>query len=366
MKVLIIGLYNKLGGIEKCLYEYVSHMDLRGVSLGFVGSPQHVWFEEEFKSLGCTIHPVCERRKVFHYYRDLCRIIKEHHYDIVHINMLSCANCIPVLAARNSGAKVICHSHSSAVPRGSLSSFVRSCLHRLNKSFVRESDVLKLACSKEAGHFLYGNKSFTVLSNAIDTRLFSFDKSIREKKRNELGIHDTAVLLGQVGRFEYQKNHVFSIQLFSEFLKKHPDSFLLFLGTGSLEEDCKKKVKELGIEKNVLFCGLQSDTAPFLFAMDVFLFPSVFEGLSIAGIEAQCAGLPVVASDTISREMEQSDLVTWCNLASPIREWISAIEKSSQKVSDRSAYAKVIAESAFDISVQADTLMTIYKACMEK
>lgn len=366
MKVLIIGLYNKLGGIEKCIYDYVSHMDLTGVSVGFLGAPEHIWFEDEFKKLGCVIHPVCGRRNVLRYYKELCRIIRENHYDIVHINMLSCANCIPVIAALNCGVKVICHSHNSAIPRGSFSSLVKKVLHGLNRSFIRNSDVLKLACSKEAGHFFYGNKPFSVLTNAIDTLHFSFDENVRNIKREVLGIPKTAFVIGQVGRFEYQKNHVFSIQFFSEFLKTHPDSFLLFVGTGSLEDVCKKKVKELGIEKNVLFCGQQNDIAPFLFAMDIFLFPSVFEGLGIVGIEAQCAGLPVIASKNVAAEMEQSDLVNWCDLTSPISEWITAIENSLQKQSARQEYAKRIKERGFDISELAGNLMNIYKSCMEK
>lgn len=366
MKVLIIGLYNKLGGIEKCIYDYISHMDLTGVSVGFLGAPEHIWFENEFKKLGCAIHPVCERRNVLRYYKELCRIIKENHYDIVHINMLSCANCIPVIAARNSGANVICHAHNSAIPKGSLPLFVKRLLHRGNTPFVRKTDIVKLACSKDAGNFFYGNKTFTVLVNAVDTGRFCFDENVRNIKRKVLGIPKTAFVIGQVGRFEYQKNHVFSIQFFSEFLKTHPDSFLLFVGTGSLEDVCKKKVKELGIEKNVLFCGQQNDIAPFLFAMDIFLFPSVFEGLGIVGIEAQCAGLPVIASKNVAAEMEQSDLVTWCDLSSPISEWITAIENNLQKLPARQECAMRIAERGFDISEQAGNLMNIYKSCMEK
>lgn len=364
MKVLIIGLYNKLGGIEKCIYDYISHMDLTGVSVGFLGAPEHIWFENEFKKLGCVIHPVCERRNVLRYYKELCRIIKENHYDIVHINMLSCANCIPVIAARNCGVKVICHSHSSSIPRGQTIKFL---LHFLNKKIVRSNEIIKLACAREAGEFFYGKKiAFKVLSNAIDTFHFSFQHEVRSEMKQKLGIANSSYVIGQVGRFEQVKNHAFSIHLFSEFLKTHNDSFLLLVGTGSIEDVCKKKVKELGIEKNVIFCGQQNDIAPFLFAMDIFLFPSVFEGLGIVGIEAQCAGLPVIASNSISSEMEQSDLVTWCDLSSPISEWITAIENNLQKLPARQEYAMRIAERGFDISEQAGNLMNIYKSCMEK
>lgn len=366
MKVLIIGLYNKLGGIEKCIYDYISHMDLNGVSIGFTGAPEHIWFEEEFRKLGCLIHPVCERRNVFWYYKELCGIIRENHYDIVHINMLSCANCIPVIAALKCGSKVICHSHNSAIPGGSAVSCAKKILHRFNRHLVRKADVIKLSCSKDAGTFFYGKTGdFTVLANAIDTVHFTFNKNIRIQKRKELGLSDKDFVIGQVGRFEYQKNHEFSLRFFAEFLKRKPDSFLLLIGTGSLEDLCKKKVKELGIEKNVLFCGQQSDTAPFLFAMDIFLFPSLFEGLSVAGVEAQCSGLPLVASSTISQEMKKTDLVSWCDLSAPLTEWISAVEECSGSLNYRADYAKQIAEQGFDISSQAENLRHIYESCLE-
>lgn len=367
MKILIIGLYNKLGGIEKCIFDYVSHMDLSKVSIGFIGSPVHIWFEKELQKLGCVIHPVCERRNVFHYYHELCKVIKENNYDLVHINMLSFANCVPLLAAKKCGVKIICHSHNSAIPKGTLLFPVKALFHSFNKFLFQKSRIIRLACSKSAGEFLYGKKSkFIVLRNAINTRKFSFNEKIRIEKREKLGIPGNATVLGHVGRFEYQKNHEFSINLFAEFVKEHPNSFLLFVGTGSLETECRKKIQKYGLDKKVLFCGQQNDITSFLFAMDIFLFPSNFEGLGIAGIEAQCAGLPVIASNTISSEMKQTDLVTWCDLNSSISNWISAINERLLNTPKRQLYPEIIAERGFDISQQSANLLNIYKSCMEE
>lgn len=365
MKVLIIGLYNKLGGIEKCIYDYVSHMDLNGVSVGFVGAPEHIWFEEEFKRLGCIVHPTCERKNIIRYFFDLCKIITENDYDIVHINMLSCANIVPLLAARKCGVKIICHSHNSLIPSGSVRFLIKKILHLFNRYSVKKNDVIKLSCSLDAGKFMFGKKLFTVLANAIDTKSFSFDENIRITKRMELGIPENAVVIGLVGRFEYQKNHEFAIQVFTEFQKSHTESFLLLIGTGSLLKACKKQAQELGIEQNVIFCGQQNDIPPYLFAMDVFLFPSRFEGLGIVGVEAQCAGLPVIASKNIASEMAQTDLVAWCDLSSPMSEWTSAIESRLSQIPLRRGYAKELTLRGFDISTQSQNLRKIYESCME-
>lgn len=366
MKVLIIGLYNKLGGIEKCIYDYVSHMKSDNISVGLVGAPKHIWFEEEFIKLGCKIHPVCKRTRIISYYKNLCNIIKENHYEIIHINMLSMANCIPILASKKCGAKIICHSHNSSIPKGSVQGIIKSFFHTINKVRFRKVDMQRLACSQEAGVFLYGKKSnFFVLNNAIDVERFSFNENLRKTKRKELGITDSTIVLGQVGRFEYQKNQIFTIKMFNELIKQNNNIVLLFVGTGSLLEDCKEYVKKLNLENKVIFCGQQNDIPSFLCAMDIFMFPSHFEGLSVAGVEAQCSGIPIIASDTISKEMEKTDLITWCNLEKPIQEWISAIENRINNLPSRELYSKIITECGFDISEQAQYLLNIYNNCME-
>ena len=238
-------------------------------------------------------------------------------------------------------------------------------MHIINRHTIQKNDIVKLTCSVDAGNFLFGKKTYTVIPNAIDTKLFSFNKDIRIEKRKELGISENSVVIGLVGRFEYQKNHEFAIKVFSEFNKVHPDSYLLLVGTGSLFNTCKNQVKALGIEQNVIFCGLQNDIPPYLFAMDIFLFPSHFEGLAIVGIEAQCAGLPVIASKNISPEMSQTDLVSWCDISSPISEWTSEIISRTNQISHRKSYDKEITDRGFDISTKASGLRKIYESCME-
>ncbi len=369
MKVLIIGLYNKLGGIEKCIYDYVSHMDLNGVSVGFVGSPEHIWFEEEFKRLGCAVHPTCERKNIIRYFFDLCKIITENDYDIVHINMLSCANIVPLLAARKCGVKIICHSHASKMPKATLSllMLIKNFLHFVGRCFVKKLSFKRFACSDIAGKFLYGTHSdYIILTNALDVVAYSYSVSKRVALRKTLQIPEKSIVIGYVARFDYGKNQSFAIKVFSEFKKVHHDSFLLLVGTGSLLEACKKQAQELGIEQNVIFCGQQNDIPPYLFAMDIFLFPSRFEGLGIVGIEAQCAGLPVIASKNIASEMAQTDLVTWCDLSSPMSEWTSAIESRLSQIPLRRGYAKELTLRGFDISSQAQNLRKIYESCMEQ
>ena len=361
MKILIIGLYNNLGGIEKCIFDYICHMNKSDIQIDLLGNPEHVWFEEKFKEMGCRILPTAKRFFFFNYIKDLYTIMKNNKYDLVHCNILSCANLLPIFIASVLGVKIIVHSHNSSSPisRLNMKSFIRNLLHLINKQILKTIKCYRLSCSETAAIYMFGRKKYTLLNNAVDVDRFAFNTSLREKVRKELNIDNDTLLIGQVGRFEYQKNHEFSLKLFSEYLKVNSKAKLLFIGKGTLLEKCKRLATELHIENDVIFYGFSPNVNEFLSAFDIFLFPSHFEGLSVAGIEAQCAGLPIIASDTISREMEITDLVFWCSLFSPIEVWIKCIELARKKV--RKDYSNEITKNKYNIRIEAEKLRNIYK-----
>lgn len=160
----------------------------------------------------------------------------------------------------------------------------------------------RLAVSQDAGHTLYGKHlSFRMIHNGIDLTKFAYNPSVRVKKRRELNL-DNKLIIGHVGRFMEQKNHMFLIDIFCEIYKQNPTAHLILLGTGELEEKIREKVKRLGIAHAVTFMGSQRNVADFYQAFDAFLFPSLYEGLGIVAIEAQASGLPCFMSDVIPKE----------------------------------------------------------------
>lgn len=253
MKVLITGLSHKLGGIEKIIFDYISHIDLSGLEIGILCEYETVCFETEFAALGCKIERVCTRKSPFAYYREILKVITEGRYEAVHLNILSCANILPMLAAKRCGAKLIVHSHNSDIPNGcSLTMLLRQFLHKMNKPWVSNASDIRLACSTEAGVFMFGSKqSFVILNNAIDTKKYAFNAEKRNCARTKFGIDDRTVVFGHTGRFEEQKN-----QEFAEYKKQNRDAKLILVGTGSHEAKCRQLAEKLGISDSVIFYGL--------------------------------------------------------------------------------------------------------------
>lgn len=215
-------------------------------------------------------------------------------------------------------------------------------------------------CGEESGKWLYGEKNksrFIMLNNAIDAASYTYDLSKREELRRQLGLADELVI-GHVGRFNPQKNHPFLLDIFAALLKKEPSAILLLVGGGENMLKIQAKAHALGIAEHVRFLGVRSDVADLMQAMDVFVFPSLYEGLGIVLIEAQAAGLPCVVSDTIPREAYLTDLVTAEKLSSSVETWADNIlEKRNFPRTDRRAE---IAAHGFDITTEAVKLQEFY------
>lgn len=205
---------------------------------------------------------------------------------------------------------------------------------------------------------MFNGKEFTVLKNAIDTEKYVFSSSKQQKIRNEFNIPKDAFVLGHVGRFDPPKNHSFILSVFSSLIKKLPNSYLLLVGKGALEEDIKKTATSLKIAQRVIFAGSRDDVALILSAMDAFIFPSLYEGLGIAVIEAQAAALPCIISEGVPSECDLTGLVKQLNLSDGEEIWSSAvIPKSGYSRGDMSA---VIKAAGFDIRSNTEILQKFY------
>lgn len=235
-----------------------------------------------------------------------------------------------LMAARMAGAKT-CLTRSTNSNAGGKASRIIAWICR---PLIRWMSDEMLAPSKEAGRWLFGKHAVEkgkvkIITNGIPVEQYRFDEKKRNNKRVELGISDDSFVIGHIGRFNSQKNHDKLLDVFSEFHKKNSSSVLLLIGEGELLQNIKNKVSSLKIEEAVRFLGIRKDIPELLMAMDCFVFPSFFEGMPNAVIEAQATGLPCVVSDSISKDVKQIEDLSFIGLYEPTEVWINAIHNAS-------------------------------------
>lgn len=343
IRILIIGMHDKIGGIETFLMNYYRNLDKEKVQFDFISIYDKLCFEDEIEKLGGKVYKICsEKRNPIKYIKELSKIIKVNNYKIVHINMLSAANILPVIVAKKQKVKhIIIHSHNSNTPSGIL----RKLLNLINKPFLHMGTDF-FACSKLAGEWLFGKKflkkhKLTIINNAINIDKYRYNAITREKIRKELNVEDKFII-GHIGRFCYQKNHDFLINVFYEVQKRDKTAVLLLIGEGELEDSIKEKVKRLGIANKVIFLGTTDKVEDYLQAMDVFVLPSRFEGLPVVGIEAQASGTRCIFSKNITSEVNLTNNVKFIGLDEKIEEWAEEIINKNQTIKNNTKISKLI------------------------
>lgn len=313
--------------------------------------------KNEFENLGYNIIEIETRlSNPFQYLSKLIKIIKKHQYDIVHVNGSSSTMALDLLAAYLADVKIrIAHS------RNTTSDHKR--IHKLLYPAFKKLTTNRLACGKNAGEWLFKNEDFTVFHNGKDFSMFSFSPNERNLARTYLKVENKTVL-GHVGKFNDQKNHVFLVEVFCEYLKTSPNSILLLLGDGYLMPKIQKLVKEKGIASKVIFAGAVKNVSFFLQAADIMIFPSIFEGLPNVVLEWQAMGLPVIMSDRITTECICSPLVKTLSLDASSREWAIRIQESLKLPNDRDLNSQLgiqnLTQERFDIKDSAYDLVNYY------
>lgn len=277
-------------------------------------------------------------------------------YDIIHIhNYHAFDMTLSAIAALRAGAKkVVVHSHNSSAD-------YHMELHKVFRPIISHLPVTRLACTQDAGKWMYTTNDFQVISNGIDVEKFKYNSKIRDQVRTELGLKEKFVI-GHVGRFETQKNHELIMKVFSQYAKEDEEAVLLLVGTGSLQDKMKATARSLKIEDRVIFLGVRSDINDLYQGMDLFFFPSLFEGLGIVAIEAQVAGLPCIFTKTLPKELDISDEIIRCNLNAGIEEWVAAIKKAKNlsKTSTRSDNIEKVRNAGFDAEYSMTCLTKVY------
>lgn len=315
------------GGIEAVVMNYYRQIDRSQVQFDFYLAEDSAFPQrEELEKLGAGIHLIPAYSRPVAYHKALYQAFKEKKYPVVHAH-LSTMSLFSLFAAWRAKVPVrICHNHSTAHWGEGKKTLLKYILRPFNKIFATDY----FACGETAGRWMYGNRSFdagkvTVMPNAIDTKRFSFDVKARESLREELEISQNAFVVGHVGRFMYQKNHNFLIDLFAEVLREKPDAVLLLIGEGELTEQIQKKVQDLGIERSVIFTGARRDVHKLYSVMDVFCLPSFYEGMPVVAWEAQANGLPCVFSSEISGEAEKSPACSFLDIKQRADIWSKAV-----------------------------------------
>lgn len=338
------------GGVESVLINYFSHMDLSNYELDLmtygIASESCA---EKFRKLGFNIIVIPPKREgFFRSVREMDNVIKAGKYDILHAHLTEW-NCIPMFLGWKDGVKMrISHSHMADFPKGWKAKLLFYVQKLLNKEFAN----VLCACGEDAAKYLYGEKLYRsgrvqVLNNAIDVQKFEHNDTVREEVRGELGIGESTLCVGHIGRFLEQKNHTFLIDIFAELVKLHPNSCLLLMGIGELEEKIRVKVVNLKLTDQVRFLGVRNDPERIYQAMDVFCLPSLYEGLPVVGIEVQAAGIPCVMSDKVSQKVKITPLVNMLGLEEEAKTWakkllsVSEVDKCNRYFPDDYDISKI-------------------------
>lgn len=357
----------KRGGLETFAMNIYRAVDRSEIQFDFlltqVGNGE---YEEEACLLGANVYHLPARNKGYKaYLRALDEFFSEHHdYVAIHEHISSLTSIDPAYYAMKYGIPVrIFHSHSSSIQKSLRLFWVHKLLHYINKYKVKRWATHYLGCSDKALDWMFkytGVRDAAIkINNGIDSGLYRYDADVRAEVRKELNIHDDDFVVGHVGRFIPLKNQVFLVEVLSELQRLYPRVKLLLIGDGETVDIVKSKVVECNLEEDVIFTGVRSDVNRLFQAMDVFAMPSWFEGLPVSLVEAQAAGLPVIASDTISKDVNITNTVIFKSIDISPQEWAKTIVEMWTKLG-RLDNTDTIIKAGFDSKTIVKQLLQIY------
>ncbi len=347
------------GGVEAVVMNYYRHIDRDKIQFDFICDEDSTNIPyEEIEKLGGKVILIPPYQKIFKYHKELKRVLKEGKYKIVHshINTLS---VFSLFAAKYAGVPVrIAHSHATTSNKEFLRNIIKNILRKFSKIYATDY----FACSELAGRFQFGNKAYnegkvTIINNAIDINRFLFNKDKRKKIRDELNINEETILIGNVGRLESVKNQKFVIDIFKEYLKNNNNAFLIIVGEGSLKKSLLNHIEEANLKDKVKLVGQREDIDFVYSALDVFLFPSLYEGFGLSLIEAQCSGVSCLASNNVIKEIKVSSCIKFLDLTLSAYEWAENVEPNYNRKKEK--YLKNNIDN-YEIRIQSKKLEKEY------
>lgn len=280
-------------------------------------------------------------------------------YEAVHVHLTGKYALLPLIASKTHGIKHrIYHAHN---PKEIYDIHTYLRWLRYEPLCILYSNVY-LACSKMAGDSIFGKRNYYLVKNTIDVNKFKFNLADRVSVRRELGLKDDDVVIGNVSRLAKQKNPFFTVDIFTEIVNKNNNAYLVWVGDGPLRHVVEEKIQDSGIEKNVIFTGSRTDVNKVYSAFDVFILPSMYEGLGIVFIEAQANGLPVFTSTKVPQDTSISELIQFIDLDVPVFTWAERVVSrlSSPQTDLRTKYFSEVKNSGFDNNLNND-FVNVYK-----
>lgn len=362
VRVLQVVTYMGRGGLETMLMNYYRHIDRNKVQFDFlVHRDFEADYDQEILDLGGSIYPVSRLVPWSRAYRaELKKFFHEHpEYQIVHVHQ-DCLSSVALQCAEECGVPMrIAHSHNSNQDKN-LKYLIK--LYYMKKIPDYATDLF--ACSKSAGKWMFGESTFQLLNNAIDINRYMYSQNVDMAVREEFGL-DKGTVIGHVGRFVPQKNQEFLIDIFYECTKLDPNIKLMLVGDGEGKDRIERKVFDMNLQSKVVFTGVRSDVNRLMQAMNVFVFPSLYEGLPVTMIEAQASGLPCIISDHVSDEcIVTRGLVSSMPLEESPARWAECILQQSGRRHEN--HRKEIQEAGYDISTAANKLEKFYLEIAER
>lgn len=359
IRVLQVVVNMNAGGIENMLMNLYREIDREKLQFDFLlHTDEKCFFEDEIQSLGGRIYriPRLKLTNLSIYLKDLNQFFQKHNYNIVHSHLNAWSYFVLRQAKINNCPVRIAHSHIAPNTIAKHGWFKYPFIVIL-KRLIHPTLTHRFACGEAAGKWLYGDKGFKVINNAINTDRFITNKKIAQKMKKDLNL-DNRIIFGHVGRFTLQKNHDFMIDVFEAIKVKLPNAVLLLVGDGELRKKIEGVVKNKSLQDDVMFLGIRKDIDLLLQAFDFFLMPSLYEGLPVSLLEAQANGLKIFASDQISEETDITKSISFLPLDKGPEIWANEVlqfldfEKTNNK--------ELIVQAEYDIKSNAKSMQEFY------
>ncbi len=342
------------GGMETMLMNYYREIDRNKVQFDFLTHRDYDGdYGEEIKKLGGRIYHMPYLNPFSFTYRNALDVFFREHkeYKVVHVHQDYLEALILKILKKNGVPVRIAHSHNTSLDKN-----IKYPIKMFYRQFIPKYATDLMACGQAAGEWMFRGSPFKILNNAIDAHKYIYNEEARDNIRREFGIDTDELVVGHVGRFFPQKNHEFLIDIFAELVKKR-NAKLILVGDGYLRQNIEKKVADMGLKDAVVFTGLRSDVYDILSAMDVFVIPSLYEGLSLVTVESQASGLPTLISNTISEECKITDLIHTEKLTASAEAWAEDILKLP---TERVNTYDLIAKAGYDVKCNAINLEKYY------
>lgn len=356
IRVLQVVTHMERGGLETMLMNYYRNIDRSMVQFDFLVHREHrSAYDDEIETLGGIIHRLPTLVPWSGTYKKALNTFFVNHpeYRIVHVHQ-DCLSSVILKVAKKNGVPVrIAHSHSSSQDKD-----MKYLIKLFYKRSIPKYATDLFACGNRAGDWMFGGAPYRIMNNAIDASLYHYDPKTARRIRELFSIPADALVIGHVGRFSWPKNHSFLVEIFREIHRKVPKARLMLVGEGDLRPQIEEKVRTLGLEDNIIFTGIRSDVPDMLQAMDLFLFPSIYEGLPVTMVEAQAAGLPCYISENVPIECKMTGLVRRISLDRSAGEWAEEIT-SAVNTRDLNT-TKDIQSAGYDIKSNAVWLKDYY------